>query len=206
VTHKCRCTPCTEANRDYARNRERHLARVAYGIEQPRPDRYINANEVRNHIAWLRTYGIGLRTIADRTKIARTTLQQLATGESKMVTPHNANLILAISTFAQPAAAHVDAAPTWALINDLLYLGYTKKAVALALGSNTPVLQVGRTRITRRTADLVTQLHYRWKDAGVDWHGTISAYNERKCRCIACRAIATEKQQQHRSNKRDTAA
>ena len=204
VTHHCRCAPCTTANRDYTRERSRHLARVAYGIEAPQPDRYIDASEVRRHIEWLRQHGIGLRTIAGKTGIGRTALQQLATGESQQVQPDNAAKILSVSLLATPGATQIDARQTWRYVNDLLYLGYTKAGIARAIGQKR-ALQIGRDKVLKHTADKIAALHHHWKDNGVTWHGTISGYADRKCRCLACCAIASEKQQQRRSNRRDAA-
>lgn len=160
VQHKCRCAPCTQANRDYQRNRERHHARVRYGIEDPKPDRLIDADEVRDHIAFLRSKGIGLRTIAEHTGLGRTALQQLASGESRQVQPANAMKILAVPATAQPAVTLVDARPTWQLIRQLRRVGVPKVRIAEAIGQ-TRALQLGRKRIQLRHAQAIQDAYER---------------------------------------------
>jgi transcriptional regulator with XRE-family HTH domain len=194
----CRCEPCTVANRVYARQRDRHLARVRYGIEAPR-EALIDALEAREHLRWLQLQGVGLRAVSDRTGIARSSLQPIANGSQRRVTPAIAQKILATSRLSVRPGARVDAAPTWRLLDDLIVLGYARTSIAQALGMQARSLQVGRRHVLRRTADAVAELHRRWADCGVSWHGTYGGYAKCGCRCIACRAASAEYQRHRRA-------
>jgi len=159
---KCRCEPCTEANRLYARERDRHLRRVSYGIEPERPA-YIDAIEVRIHLQWLSIVGVGKRQVADRTGISLTAIYKLRRGVVTKCRPETANKILAVGRSAAADGAYVDAAKTWKLINELLRAGYTKTWIAKQLGSNakTPALQLGRRQVSAIKARQVAELHER---------------------------------------------
>lgn len=153
----CRCEPCREANRDYARGRDRHLRRVAYGIEQP-VDRFVDAGETREHLLWLRSFGCGLRTVATMTGIGRTALQQIASGETKRVHTDTANRILCMFRDTRNNAMIVDADNTWKRITWLQKQGWSKARIASELGYQSRGLQISPDRIRRRTEKRVEDL------------------------------------------------
>jgi len=162
VIEKCRCQPCTEANRLYQRERDRHERRVQFGIEDPRPA-FIDATETRQHLHWLSKVGVGKRQIHAETGISVTTIWKIRKGTVTKIRPTTADKILAVGRSKAADGARVDAKPTWKLINDLLKNGWTKTAIAKELGSQakTPVLQLGRRTVTARQARAVQQLHHR---------------------------------------------
>ena len=159
---KCRCEPCTEANRLYARQRDRHLRRVAYGIEPERPA-YIDATEARKHLLWLSKVGVGKRQVAERTGISLSAIYKLRRGVVTKCRPETANKILGIGRSAAADGAYVDATKIWKLIDELVRAGYTKTWIAAQIGSNakTPALQLGRRRVSAIKARQIAELHER---------------------------------------------
>lgn len=191
VIEKCRCEPCTTANRLYARERDRHLRRVAYGIENP-STKYVDAGETRAHIDWLSSIGVGRRTIAQITGLRPKTIRDIRIGDTRRVLQSTANRILAIGRSAQPATTHIDAAPTWTLINDLLYLGFTKTRIAHELGAKTPALQINPTRVTLENARRVEAVYEQLLRETAPWHGDLAGYKKNNCRCLRCTAASRE--------------
>lgn len=202
VVERCRCEPCAEANRAHARNWYRNRARARFGIEELIVRR-VDATEARDHLLWLRSNGIGLRTVAERTGLSRSSLQEIVTGERRQVAPETADRILAVPRTVASAGCRIDAAPTWRLVDDLLHLGYTLGDISRALGRAHPRgLPIGRTAVQRRTADRIAEIHRAWRDCGVEWHGTAGGYQDRKCRCMQCRGWAAEAKRRRRANAR----
>lgn len=158
----CRCDPCTAANRNYARERDRRSRRVAYGIEEA-ADAYIDAGEVRAHLRWLAGQGLGLRSIARAAHASRTSLQELKTGRRRRVTPAVAERILLVLPVDAADRALIPAGPTWKLLEDLIGHGHTRTSIARELGSTAkhPALQVGRDLVEASTARKVKDLHDR---------------------------------------------
>lgn len=156
----CRCEPCTEANRVYIRELDRHHRRVAYGIEEPRPERVIDATEARDHLRWLASVGVGSRVVAERTGLARGTVRDIITGEHANCLPKTAEKILAVGKYDRSSGARVDAADTWRKIDELLARGWTKVAIARRISSPTALaLQIGRDEVRASTAQKVTALY-----------------------------------------------
>ncbi len=201
VMERCRCEPCADANRTYAREWYRNRARVAYGIEAP-VVRRVDAGEAREHLLWLRANGIGLRTVAERTGISRTSLKPIADGTRRTIAPRTAERILAVPRSVAAAGCRIDAAPTWRLIDDLLRLGYRDVDICRALGRSHRGLKLGETTVQRRTADRIAEIHRAWRDCGVEWHGTAGGYQDRGCRCLQCKAWAAEAKRRVRANAR----
>lgn len=205
VAEKCRCEPCTEANRIYNRERERRQTRIRYGIEAP-SSKYVDPTEAREHLEWLRSIGIGTRTIEQRSGIGRTAITKILAGDRGRIHADTAARILAVGRSAQPRSTLVDARPSWELIDDLLYLGFTRTRIAHELGATRPALQLGRRQITLRNARKVQAVYQRLLCETEDWHGLITAYARRKCRCLRCRTTARENQRAMRERRRETAA
>jgi hypothetical protein len=160
VVEKCRCQPCTIANRLYARERDRTERRVAYGIEAPAVI-FIDATETREHIQWLRKVGIGRRQIHATSRVALSTIQKIASGQLLRIRPQTADRILAVGRHRAAGGTLVDAKATWRLINDLLKHGWTKTQIARHINGNSDAraLQISKTKIRKSTAEAVQQLH-----------------------------------------------
>ena len=158
VVEKCRCQPCTIANRLYARERDRTERRVAYGIESP-PVIFIDATETREHIQWLRKVGVGRRQIHATSGVALSTIQKIGSGQLLKIRPKTADRILAVGRHRAAGGTLIDAKPTWRLINDLLKHGCTRAQIARHINHNARALQISKTKIRRSTAEAVQQLH-----------------------------------------------
>lgn len=153
----CRCEPCKNANRAYARDRLR---------AQSRPDEalapaYVSAAPARDHLRWLQERGVGLRTVADVSGVGRSSLQQIASGRRTKATPQVIERILAVKAVPRGTSL-VDAAPTWQLIDRLLAAGWTRAAIAGEIGQDGRRLQLQTDRVTaenaRRVADLAARV------------------------------------------------
>jgi len=152
----CRCEPCTVANRIYAREHERQKRRVAYGIEEP-VVRFVDATETREHLLWLRSFGVGKRTVNKLTGISTTTLWEITRGDTLKVHPDTETKILDLWRDTRNNAMIVDAGQTWKRITWLQQQGWSKARIAreLGLGRN---LQIRTERITHRTEKRVEDL------------------------------------------------
>jgi hypothetical protein len=87
----CRTPECRAAHRTYERDRKRVRERPGGGPSFV----MIPANEVRAHLFWLASRGIGLRQIAQVSGVSLATLRALRTGASPRVRSTTASRILA---------------------------------------------------------------------------------------------------------------
>jgi len=160
VVEKCRCEPCTNANRTYARQRDRQARRVSYGFDEPNPA-FIDATEAREHLLWLSSVGVGKRRVAELTGVSLSAIDKLRQGNRTKCRPETAAKILAVGRSRTSDGAFIDAKKTWRLIDDLLKHGWTKQAIAKAIGSKAqrPALQLQPNKVTARNARAIEQLH-----------------------------------------------
>jgi 3'-phosphoadenosine 5'-phosphosulfate sulfotransferase (PAPS reductase)/FAD synthetase len=92
---RCRCWPCTYANRDYARDRARQKKT---GTWMP----FIDAEPARAHIRALMAAGISYRDVASRAGLDRSTIERILYGErpkwspQKSIRTETAEKILAV--------------------------------------------------------------------------------------------------------------
>lgn len=70
---KCRCLPCTKANAAATNERAR---RKAYG----RYDKYVDADPIREHLAALAAYGIGLKQVSKLSGVSTGALSKIVFG------------------------------------------------------------------------------------------------------------------------------
>jgi hypothetical protein len=147
----CRCLPCTDANRDYARWR---------ASDDPAKPSIVDAAEARGHLRWLARRGVGLRAVHAASGVNRSTLQRILNGRQR-IHGRTAERILLVLPVDAADRSLVDAAPTWRLIEDLLAHGWTKTAIARALGYRGRGLQLGRDKVTAANARKVRELHER---------------------------------------------
>lgn len=152
----CRCEPCTVANRVYARELGRHHRRVTHGIEQP-VQRFVDATEAREHLLWLRSFGVGKRTVHKLTGIGITTLWEITRGDTLKVHPDTETKILDLWRDTRNDAMVVAAEPTWKRIAWLQQQGWSKARIARELGLGR-TLQIRTERITHRTEQRVEDL------------------------------------------------
>ena len=193
----CRCEPCTVANRLYARELRRHHVRVSYGIET-HVDPYIDAAEARAHLEWLSSQGVGRRAVSAATGLSQSNLMKIRSGQRRRITPDTEARVLAVGTHRRRPRSLVDLDKAQLLIDDLLVIGYTKTAIAQALGAQTRALQLGKRMTAGRMARLV-EVHTRLVAMHPVHHGTLSGHREHKCRCMACRRWAADQAAMYRA-------
>jgi hypothetical protein len=164
VLDRCRCEPCKQANTAYEKNRAQRIEPA-----------YVLASEARAHVVWLSTQGVGRKQIAKVTGVAHGTLCKLMFGDnargsrpSKRIRRRTHEAIMAVT----PADCGgnrkvISAAPTWALLDEMIAAGVPRSAIATALGYKAHTLQIKRTTVSPANRDRVEALHARWL-AG-DW-------------------------------------
>jgi hypothetical protein len=175
----CRCFPCSDACYRYELARKR--ARAA-GVEA-----FVDASEVREHLLWLRSVGIGRRAISDRTGIAQSTIKKLADGERLRCRPDTADKLLAVGLSKASAHAYVPGDDVFALVDDLLAMGYSNAELARRMGLQHRSLQLRREsgRITPEKAERIRCLHRELtmeRDAQRDWQARLQADYRRRDR------------------------
>lgn len=157
VVEKCRCEPCTVANRTYQRNRERNVQRARLGIEE-RVGTYIDAADTREYLMWLGSIGVGLRTVSDRTGIAIGTLRNLRLGRVTKCRPQTAAAVRTLGPKDRPSAALVPASLLQRRIEELQRQGWSKARIAQALGYASPALQFHADKVTVKNVRRVEAL------------------------------------------------
>jgi hypothetical protein len=162
VVERCGCGPCRAAKRDYERRRQRAMRR---------PDQvwapYVPAGNARRHLADLAAAGVGLKQVAKVSGIGHGVLSKIVYGDpargmapSRRVRQTTARRIMAVTTADLAGGARIDAAATWALIDQLTAAGYTKTWIARRIGRTLNNLR-RRPQVTATTAAAVADLHHR---------------------------------------------
>lgn len=120
----------------------------------------VSAAPVRRHLKKLSAQGLGYKSVGEACDVGRTTLAQIVAG-ARRCRADVARRILAVTPDAIADSALVDAGPTWKLINELLDKGWTKTALATALGSKSKraALQIRKTKVEAQTALAVRKFH-----------------------------------------------
>jgi hypothetical protein len=159
VAEKCRCEPCRDANRTYARARDRATRR---------PDEVlmplVSAGPARRHIAELGQAGVGWRRVAALAGLSTGSVSKLIYGRngrppSRRVRRETRDRILAVRASDAAAGAYVDGAHTWQLIEAMLEVGKSKAWIAQhVVGPDARALQLKRHRVTKKHADAVERL------------------------------------------------
>lgn len=154
VLEKCRCEPCTLANREYARGRDRATRRPDEVSRSP----FISAAATRRHLLELSAAGVGYKTVARAANVPSSSLGGILAGKRKRVRRLTAERVLAITPAVAADGALVDATSTWQAIDRLRVAGWTKSAISAAIGQGGVALQLGRDRVTARNARRIAEL------------------------------------------------
>lgn len=182
---KCRCEPCREANREYAKRTSLWNYRPAQ----------VDAHPVREHLENLMSSkyhgahdGMGRRRIAKISGVNEGVISRLLYGRDgklpKRIKRENAERLMAVREDLSPAAV-IDAGETWRYLNELIDFGFAKTRIARALGqSKHGGLQVGKVRVTLKTARAVERLHWKVFEASVGFR--------RRCGCSMPDHVAEE--------------
>lgn len=119
----------------------------------------VRASSARSHLQWLATQGVGSRTVAQRTGLARTTIQAIASGRTRRVMSSTADRIMSVHRMSgTDPGCLIDSTATLALLADLSAAGVKRADVARAIGRKTRQLRIPP-RITKRTADRIKTAH-----------------------------------------------
>lgn len=135
------------------------------------PSDKIDAWHTRKHLLWLRSQGVGRRTVSEATGVAQSNLRDIARGEHRRILRGTAEKIMSVGLSDARGTALLDGARTWELLDCLLSAGWPKARIARELGSTAriPALQIKRARVQAHNARKVEELHRRswWEDPRV---------------------------------------
>ena len=148
----CRCVPCRAAN-------SRAISEMDANRRAGRGNGIVSASAAQAHLLFLSAQGVGYKTVARVTGCAFSILAGIRSGRRRYCREGTARAILAVTSAAAAQGATVDAGETWEQIATLRRGGWTKAAIAKALGYQRPVLQIRKGRGLRRTADAVRRLY-----------------------------------------------
>lgn len=147
----CRCEPCRAANTAYEKARAQRIAPA-----------YVSAANARAHVRFLSDHGVGLKRIVAVGGVSQGTLWKLMYGKdgkpSKRIRRSTEQKILAVTPADAADGAPIDAGGTWENVAVLLERGWTKVAIARALGQTGPGLQLGSDKVTAGNARAVAEL------------------------------------------------
>lgn len=161
VLDRCRCGDCTRAASEAGRELAHRIAPA-----------YVGADPARQHIRFLADHGVGLKQIARVSGVSQGCLWKLVYGKtghqpSKRVRKETLDRILAVMPSHAADGSRVDAAPTWALIDEMLAAGVPLVRIAEHIGQSR-ALQLGRDTVSPRNARAVKELHAAWVAGRVD--------------------------------------
>lgn len=150
----CRCEPCRVAHAAYEKER---ASRVAPSL--------VDADPVRDHLEVLAAAGVGLKQVAKVSGVAHGALWKIVYGvpskdrpPSRRVRPETAAAILAVKPSDGADGSRVPAGPTHRHVATLVDRGWSKVAIARAVGQTGPGLQIGKKYVTRRVARIIEGL------------------------------------------------
>ncbi len=149
----CRCDACRAANNAYAKSQQQ---RVVSDL--------VPAGPIRTHLLELGEAGVGKRTIAATSGTSLSQITKIRTGKSKRVRRATAAALLAVSPADAVGSSLVDAAATWARIDEMVAAGLSKRAIARQVVSPTAhSLQLRRDRTTAASASAIKVFYEQWK-------------------------------------------
>jgi hypothetical protein len=121
-------------------------------------DDLVPTDRARAHLAELSRRGVGSHSVAEASGVARTIINAIASGARRQVRSRTERALLAVDETCRADGALVPAAPTWRNVRRLLDAGWSRAAIARALGNATPALQVSRRAVRLKTADRLARL------------------------------------------------
>lgn len=134
----CRCESCSQANRLYARE----LGRRHRDPQRLSPT--VSAAEVRRHLAYLQSRGLGSRRVSELSGVRRPIIQAVRSGRQGRLRTENALAILVVRD--DPARGTiVSAAPVRAALDRMISAGWTKAFLATEIaGEPRRALQIAQ--------------------------------------------------------------
>jgi ferredoxin-fold anticodon binding domain-containing protein len=113
----------------------------------------LSASPARKHLAYLSERGVGLHAVNKTCKVAYSTLQDIKNRKVTKVSPRVLVRIMNVTTEDMAPSALVPAEKAWELVRLLKELGVPKATISEKLGNNGKALQIGRTRVLKRTLE-----------------------------------------------------
>jgi hypothetical protein len=123
----------------------------------------VSAAKARRHLLKLSDQGVGRRAVSAATDIADSVLQLIRTGVKQKIRAETERRILRCDLSIASDGALVPADRTWSKVEWLLDEGFTKAKVSELLGNNGVSLQLGRDRVTVKSAQKVDVLFRRFQ-------------------------------------------
>lgn len=152
----CRCAACREAGRNYDRAYRERAVPVL-----------VDARRARRHVRELMAARIGPKTIAQRSGVSHGAISKLIYGAysggkrtpSRRIKKATEDALLAVhSGWSAEDGTMVPAGPVHEIVAELVARGWSKVAIARAIGQTGPSLQLGRDFVTRRHAAAIKAL------------------------------------------------
>jgi hypothetical protein len=166
----CRCWRCRRGNAEY--ERKLNEARKLYG-----PNDLVSSARVLAHLLYLKTFGIGHKTIAKHARVAKTGLAEIIWSSKQHIRRRSEARILAIQPTLEilPRNVNIPVAKTMERIKQLIAWGYPKSLISQeGLGNEAGALQVNHSKsqnTTVRTAlairsfyDLILTMRRIWQE------------------------------------------
>jgi hypothetical protein len=158
---RCRCVPCTTANREY--DRQRRLD-AAYGH-----DRLVDADPVREYVRDLMRRGVGRRAVANVAGLSHGTLSKLLYGiggkpPTRRLKRETAQRLLAVTPADVPDGSLVPIGRTADRLRDMVADGATWAELGEQIGMRPIEVRhvLDRRKVRAHTARAIFALHERW--------------------------------------------
>lgn len=128
-------------------------------VARPAPgDELVSARAARRRIKELQRAGVGTPTIALRSGLGRTAILHILDGTVRRCRRSTETAIAGVSATPR-GSVPVDGRETWKLLDALVAIGYTRPAIAKALGAKYGNLQLRRGRVSAINAARVRRLY-----------------------------------------------
>ena len=99
------------------------------------------SSDLRDHLRWLSSVGIGKRTVHKVTGVALSSIDRIRSGERTKARKNTVDRILAVGKHRTHGRISVDSSAAFRLLNELHAAGYSNASIARHLGLKTPALQ-----------------------------------------------------------------
>lgn len=187
VVDKCRCRECTDASAREQASRSRLQAYGRYDSGR------VDAQPVREHIAMLMGYGIGLKRVAALAGVSNATLGKILYGDQSRNMPPRARVekhvavgVIAVKPSLENlgGAVSVDAAGTRRRIQALVTIGWSQSRIGVRIGMqpgnfNRTIKADHVQAVTARKVKTIYEELWNQPQTGTDWHSKAAATRAR---------------------------
>lgn len=124
-------------------------------------DGLVPAARARQHLQKLSRAGVGRRAVAAASDVSSNILSAIRSGSRRQIRASTEKRILAVDGRARADRSIVPASGAWRRIRQLQDEGFSKAELARRLGLRTEAIQIGKAKITARTAVRIERLYQR---------------------------------------------